>query len=315
MSRKFSSLILAASLLGIGSFALAQPAPQPAGVSSSAVMEPAMEEAVKRDLPGFKVEPVQQKRINGVKVGWLKVTDAHGSSLIAITEFGDFFSAATHHGPRNLPAPVDAVINRLFAGRPTEVMRYVSTQYQIVVETDGKRDMLIFDAVGKLSGIAPNVQSAVGDAERPEENLFKSGDALSVRMEELAKKRLGADAQVQQILRDRDSVDFYTVVVHTPSNNRIVDLVTNGSEVYSRRESLRERDVPAPIIAAVTEQFKTSKIFSRHRRTYEFYEFADKTSDGDVISVRITTNGVVTEVGSKIAVRERQLIEEAQQAR
>ncbi|MDP9172947.1 MAG: hypothetical protein M3O30_03670 [Planctomycetota bacterium] len=311
--KKKLPVFLVVSLLGAGALGFSQtvvPTRAPAALAANPV-EPAIEEAIQRDFPGVKTEPVDQHRINGVKVGWVKITNARGSSLIAVTEFGDFFEAAIHHGPRNLPTPVDAVINRLFAGRPTDVTRHISTNYQIVVETDGHRDMLILDAVGKLAGVQPNVQGVAVEGEKAPEDLVKTDAGLAARMLEFGHKHFGPDAALMHIYRDAAAADFYSVVFHTPRDNRNIDVVTNGADMLSRRESLREKDVPAPIIASVQEQFKNAKIVSRHRRVSEFYEFADKTSDGDVITVRIGTNGIVSEVSSDIARREKKLQQEA----
>jgi hypothetical protein len=78
-------------------------------------------------------------------------------------------------------------------------------------------------------------------------------------------------------------------------------MVTDGNDVYSRREKIGVRQAPQAVLNTVGALFKGSHILSVFWRTYEYYQFDVNTSFGDVITVRIGTNGDVLGVTSEQA--------------
>jgi len=258
---------------------------------------PKVELALKRALPSCKWTVEDGPRaVNGVGVYDVEVANKFGRTAVSITEDGNFLVSPVPSNPNKLPGPVKNVIDHVFKNAPGEVVRYEETVFVVGINAGGQDSDVVFDPVGRIVGLHSAADLRVTEKEFGSEGelhdpeIHKTMKALMDRMQDKGK--------IDSIYRDPDNEGFYVVSI-TNDQGKNVQYVTNGNEVFARKVTMDESELPAAVRDAIHGDLNADSITGIVRRRYEYFQFDVTAASGDVVTLQIDSDGKVLSVNSK----------------
>jgi hypothetical protein len=276
-----NSVLAAAAMMALSTAAwAANPAPAPA-----AGAQPLQKELAK-EFPNAKVEVVDTKDINGVKVHDVRVNG--GQTDAVVTDNGDIVMAAIPHGPNDMPADVAAVSQGLFGSAPSHVEAFVINNYIVNITANGKGYELKIDPTGRFTDIDTKQQAQYEDPKKQP----KADNADVGKITKLVQARFPG-AKINDIHKSATSAGFYAVDFHENGKYGFISIdEQNRVRSYATQEEVK--DLPQPVQAAVNE-IKGAKINGVLHYTTHYWEIQQNVG-GDTLTMKVRPDGEVISV-------------------
>jgi hypothetical protein len=273
----FASLV-AMICLGFIANAPADPAPD------------AIHAALLRQYPKGTFNETAVLQLNGVEVHDFEVDTPNGKTFARLTPIGDFLISGRHIKGA-LPPPVEHVIHQMLRTPPTHVQRFTTTRYLVDVQTNGKTDRLVFDAVGRLRDFKTAGELLHGSDVGPNVDDPTIRDGLT----KLIAAEYGAGAAIQTITHFPDADNFYELQI-TSAAGRPVHVVADDKEVYISRTQIDPDKLPGHVQKAIAAMFNTDKILAAYRRKMDYFQFEQTAPDGHTLKFKVAGDGIVESV-------------------
>ena len=277
-------------------------------------MPPKVETALKHAFAGYEWKVVGQRQVNGVEVYDVSVQNQFGQSTAAVTKHGDFLLSGVPNDPSRMAGPVKNAFERLFKTPPTDVDRYTVTHYLVDLDTGGGQpERVVFDAVGRVRDIHTAAQ-----LKHSEQTFAKEQDDTNPdrrrRVSDVIERVYGEkNPQIEHVYAMPNVENFYDVEYKGPGGKTIA-IVTNGNDVFSRRAEIPAEELPPSVKRTLDAMFKSDKVMSVFRKRFEYYQIDQPTPDGDMMTMRIATDGLVMSVSSQKADQENMAAEQKHRA-
>src|SRR4051812_38594472 len=165
-------IVTAAALVALSSTALAAPkatpapTPAPSAAPTAAAAAPAeqpLQKQLAKEFPNAKVDILDTKDINGVKVHDVRVNN---STDATVTDTGDILQATIPYQASDLPPDIAAVSQNLFGVAPSHVEAFINNSYIVNVNANGKGYELKIDPTGRVTDVDTRQQAQYEDPKK-----------------------------------------------------------------------------------------------------------------------------------------------------
>ena len=264
----------------------ATPQAAPAAAPAAAANQSPLQKQLSREFPNAKVDVVDTKEINGVKVHDVRVNG--GQTDAVVTDNGDIVMAAIPHGPGDMPADVAAVSQGLFGSAPSHVEAFVINNYIVNITANGKGYELKIDPTGKVTDIDTKQQAQYEDPKKQP----KADNADVTKITPLVQQRF-PNAKINDVHKSATSAGFFAVDFHENGKYGFISIdEQNRVRSYAMQEEVK--DLPQPVQAAVNE-IKGAKINSVLHYTTHYWEITQNVG-GDTLTMKVRPDGDIISV-------------------
>jgi hypothetical protein len=234
------------------------------------------------------------RKVHGVNVYDVRVTNKEGDSTAQVTEYGDFLFYGEPRSSQAVSGPAKQAMTGLFKGQRQDVEMFRVSTYLVDIGAGDKNYRLRVDPVGRVVDI-----ESAGEVKRDTSRLQKAGDADLKKIQDDVERRVGKNAKVRALYRSPEGGDFYVADVDRANGGETRITLNNEARVLSRQDKIKREELPPPVAQAIDDLFDPDKIREVWRDEYEYYQFEQPTRGGDSVTVKVRPNGDVIEIKSQ----------------